>query len=152
MAKLPKASAMIVAALLSSLTGAAAQDPYGIGRTDPYFSKTAKGGGSLSRGMQGWASLPSRLPHFQSPSLVAALSDSSSPSSEGDRVSSQLRGDIILEHLHIPSQTCPPADSPAILTSGCGADTSVPERSEAQQVCPHSQAGREARITTRRIG
>src|ERR1700760_4314107 len=33
MAKLHKASAMIVAGLLSSLTGAAAQGPYGIGRT-----------------------------------------------------------------------------------------------------------------------
>src|ERR1700757_3704713 len=33
MAKLHKASAVIVAALLSSLTGAAAQGPYGIGRT-----------------------------------------------------------------------------------------------------------------------
>jgi cytochrome c len=33
MAKLRKASAMIVASLLSSLTGAAAQAPYGIGRT-----------------------------------------------------------------------------------------------------------------------
>src|ERR1035438_6215091 len=39
--------------------------------------------------------------HFQSPSPVGTLSDSSSPSLEGDRVSLQLWGDIILEHLHL---------------------------------------------------
>jgi hypothetical protein len=33
-------------------------------------------------------------------SLVGTLSDSSSPSLEGDKVSLQLWGDIILEHLH----------------------------------------------------
>src|ERR1700722_13359814 len=39
--------------------------------------------------------------HSQSLSLVGTLSDSSSPSLEGDRVSLQLWGDIILEHLQI---------------------------------------------------
>src|ERR1035438_5147975 len=42
----------------------------------------------------------SRPLHSQSLSLVGTLSDSSSPSLEGDRVSLQLWGDIILEHLH----------------------------------------------------
>src|ERR1035438_2460696 len=42
----------------------------------------------------------SRPLHSQSLSLVGTLSDSSSPSFEGDRVSLQLWGDIILEHLH----------------------------------------------------
>src|SRR6202521_912518 len=41
----------------------------------------------------------SRPLHSQSLSLVGTLSDSSSPSLEGDRVSLQLWGDIILEHL-----------------------------------------------------
>src|ERR1035438_8723462 len=41
----------------------------------------------------------SRPLHSQSLSLVGTLSDSSSPSFEGDRVSLQLWGDIILEHL-----------------------------------------------------
>src|SRR5208337_4555448 len=41
----------------------------------------------------------SRLLHSQSLSLVGTLSDSSLPSLEGDRVSLQLWGDIILEHL-----------------------------------------------------
>src|SRR5437588_12182980 len=38
--------------------------------------------------------------HSQSPSLAETLSDSSPPSLEGDRISLQLGGDIILEHLH----------------------------------------------------
>src|ERR1035438_7606641 len=42
----------------------------------------------------------SRPLHSQSLSLVGTLSDSSSPSLEGDRVSLQLWGDIILEHSH----------------------------------------------------
>src|SRR5437588_1357437 len=40
--------------------------------------------------------------HSQSPSLAETLSDSSPPSLEGDRISLQLGGDIILEHLHAP--------------------------------------------------
>src|SRR5437660_8126782 len=41
-----------------------------------------------------------QLQHSQSPSLAETLSDSSPPSLEGDRISLQLGGDIILEHLH----------------------------------------------------
>src|SRR5437660_11095241 len=42
-----------------------------------------------------------QLQHSQSPSLAETLSDSSPPSLEGDRISLQLGGDIILEHLHV---------------------------------------------------
>src|ERR1700730_6753879 len=52
----------------------------------------------------------SRPLHSQSLSLVGTLSDSSSPSLQDDKVSLQLRGDIILEHLHHP----PPALTPAL--------------------------------------
>src|SRR5438445_2334052 len=41
-----------------------------------------------------------QLQHSQSPSLAENFSDSSPPSLEGDRISLQLGGDIILEHLH----------------------------------------------------
>src|ERR1019366_9454028 len=46
------------------------------------------------------ASLPL---HSQSLSPVGTLSDSSSPSLQGDKVWLQLRSDIILEHLHFRS-------------------------------------------------
>src|SRR5437588_7352664 len=51
----------------------------------------------------------SRLLHIPSPSLVGTLSDSSPPSLEGDRISLQLGGDIILEHLHAQDFSLTPA-------------------------------------------
>src|ERR1022692_4652398 len=44
----------------------------------------------------------SRPLHSQSLSPVGTLSDSSSPSLKGDKVSLHLWGDIILEHLQLP--------------------------------------------------
>src|SRR5258708_1621374 len=55
-----------------------------------------------------------QLQHSQSLSLVGTLSDSSSPSLEGDKVSLQLWGDIILEHLHRSDQGAETSPSSAI--------------------------------------
>jgi hypothetical protein len=55
------------------------------------------------------------MQHFPSPSRVVDPSDSSSPSSEGDKVSLQLWGDIILEHLHLAGDPLPSAH-PVIYT------------------------------------
>src|SRR5437660_12163235 len=49
-----------------------------------------------------------QLQHSQSPSLAETLSDSSPPSLEGDRISLQLGGDIILEHLQRYRLRCAP--------------------------------------------
>jgi hypothetical protein len=43
---------------------------------------------------------PLARPHSQLLSPAETFSDSSSPSLRGDKVSLQLRGDIILEHVH----------------------------------------------------
>src|ERR1035438_9823299 len=70
----------------------------------------------------------SRPLHSQSLSLVGTLSDSSSPSFEGDRVSLQLWGDIILEHLHsCRTHLAPAADSgiPLVVPQLCPASFGV---------------------------
>src|ERR1019366_7272510 len=63
-------------------------------------SAVAPGVGSVAAGGRLRVRSASRPLHSQSLSPVGTLSDSWSPSLQGDKVSLQLRGDIILEHLH----------------------------------------------------
>src|ERR1035438_6024531 len=65
-----------------------------------HVAPVAPGVGSVAAGGRLRVRSASRPLHSQSLSPVGTLSDSSSPSLQGDKVWLQLRGDIILEHLH----------------------------------------------------
>src|SRR6202023_3951789 len=68
-------------------------------RVDNGASNAAPGAHSAAAAGRLRVRSASRPQHSQSLSPVETLSDSLSPSSQGDKVSLQLRGDIILEHL-----------------------------------------------------